>query len=1586
MKKVVALVLSVVMLLCLLPAVAFPAAAATALTEGQFAAKIEELKLQYPQGKYWNDYNGTDAEGISIAGNSICPGASIYTGVPCTTLGYCGGSGYCSCECGHYVGYQCFGFANLMCYKVFGSYATTAYTASDVNTGAGWEYHTSVSNYYAGDNVRINGMHSIFITKVVDDTVYFVDCNYSGPCQIDWSRSMSVDDLKGRTNYVVRMSGNTLTGTGENHYVSVSSISISVLPKTVYYCGEDLNADGVLTVYYDNGTSVDRLITTEMVSGYDAQKIGTQTITITYEGKTTSFDVEVIEAPIADIVFNDCNYCAYGSDWDGYNYQPTFTVYFKDGTSSWGNAPYLNFYYEGEHIWERIDYSDNQQDQPWKLGNTYEVTAKVFGFTRTFNVSTVLVQDVEITPVERMFGSGYIMSSWVGENYDEYKKWMEYDEDPENITVTFTDGSSLSCSLTEFKYLTGWNCRCYSYPDQSYENQWGIGDHTAVLELANFSKEYTVTIVPSPIASIEVEDVEIIVGTNGDSYGDFFYYYLPDLTATITLTDGTIINDYYIDLGDDRYEIDIDASSQWEEPWVLGGTYEVTATLLGVSTAFNVTIVPAPIESIEIEDIELFENISGWYDEDGQFIYDAYISNAIITLTDGTVIENTYIELDGSWHWIETNAEDMQYDEPWTAGNTYEVTATLLGFSATFNVTIVPSPVASIEVEDVEIMEYSDGYITDEGFFYYYHPDLNATITLTDGTIIDNYYFELGDSWYEIDIDTSSQWDEPWVLDGTYEITATLLGATTTFTVTIVPSPIASIEVEDVEIMEYSDGYITEEGFFYYDLPGLLATITLTDGTVINDQAVEINGVYHYIEGETSQWEEPWVLGGTYEVTATLLGVSTTFNVTIVPSPIAGIEIEDIEILEYSNGYINEEGFFQYQTPTLYATVTYKDGSTEEIRNYLELSGTDYWIDDDAWEMQYDEPWTAGNTYEITASLLGVSTTFTVTIVPAPIASIKVEDMEIMEGDNGEFNGEFFRYYLGSPNAIITLTDGTVINNNHIELGNSLYWIDVNTSQDDEPWVLGGTYEVTATLLGVSTTFNVTIVPSPVESIVLEDIVLFQGIDSYDYDEYDQYYFDSVLSEVILKDGTKAEIVHDYAIKYNGQYYYVDDTSGDVQYDEHWTVGNTYTVTAYLLGAYATFNVTIQENPIEKIEFVKLPDKTEYLVGESLNLKGATLRIKYKDGFNQDITIDDEYTPVYRHSFYAERIDRNSMLNVYDYFDVAGTYTTSFEFFGVTCELPVTVKDNPIKNISIRENADTTVTITVYNSDNTSYDMTIVDVQGLYAVEENQYYAHILTDKGAFNGMIYEGQDFIKIGLNINGEEVESNSIAANKWLKRLQLQNDLFYYLVFLREFETYSGTVNADNIDTIVQVAGYLDNFDYLIWEGGAFLEDDSRAAISGEIVREAVKKYWGITDIDLSLSEYYDAQTDTYRFFEPQYGGETYRSRPDQVSYSNGVWTIAITSDNYEDVLNIKFNSDLQIISFNLNGEDYTPGDIDGVEGINDRDAIYLLMNSFFEEDYPLNQSGDFDGNGEVNDRDAIYLLMYSFFPDDYPLMNQ
>ena len=69
--------------------------------------------------------------------------------------------------------------------------------------------------------------------------------------------------------------------------------------------------------------------------------------------------------------------------------------------------------------------------------------------------------------------------------------------------------------------------------------------------------------------------------------------------------------------------------------------------------------------------------------------------------------------------------------------------------------------------------------------------------------------------------------------------------------------------------------------------------------------------------------------------------------------------------------------------------------------------------------------------------------------------------------------------------------------------------------------------------------------------------------------------------------------------------------------------------------------------------------------------------------------------------------------------------------------------------------------------------------------------------------------------------------------------------------------------------------------------------------------------------------------------------------------------------------------------VGGASAPSGDMDGDGEVTDADAIYLLMHTFFPEDYPVAGNCDFDGDGEITDADAIYLLMYTFFPEDYPL---
>ena len=76
---------------------------------------------------------------------------------------------------------------------------------------------------------------------------------------------------------------------------NVASIAIVGTPKTDYKLNEALETLQII-VTKESGNTETITVTADMISGYDSTTEGTKTVTITYEGKTTSYNVNVKDA------------------------------------------------------------------------------------------------------------------------------------------------------------------------------------------------------------------------------------------------------------------------------------------------------------------------------------------------------------------------------------------------------------------------------------------------------------------------------------------------------------------------------------------------------------------------------------------------------------------------------------------------------------------------------------------------------------------------------------------------------------------------------------------------------------------------------------------------------------------------------------------------------------------------------------------------------------------------------------------------------------------------------------------------------------------------------------------------------------------------------------------------------------------------------------------------------------------------------------------------------------------------------------------------------------------------------------------
>ena len=144
------------------------------------------------------------------------------------------------------------------------------------------------TTYNIGDTLDVTGL-SILVTRAMGTT---------GVVTVTPDMVTGFDSSKENTNLSLTISytenGITKTARYEVSVVdSVKSITINGTPQSEVKYGEELDLSKIkLDVTKGSGTTQET-VTNSMISGYDKTKIGKQTVTITYGGQTTTFDVTV---------------------------------------------------------------------------------------------------------------------------------------------------------------------------------------------------------------------------------------------------------------------------------------------------------------------------------------------------------------------------------------------------------------------------------------------------------------------------------------------------------------------------------------------------------------------------------------------------------------------------------------------------------------------------------------------------------------------------------------------------------------------------------------------------------------------------------------------------------------------------------------------------------------------------------------------------------------------------------------------------------------------------------------------------------------------------------------------------------------------------------------------------------------------------------------------------------------------------------------------------------------------------------------------------------------------------------------------
>ena len=123
------------------------------------------------------------------------------------------------------------------------------------------------------------------------------------------------------------------------------------------------------------------------------------------------------------------------------------------------------------------------------------------------------VSSVSIGKIEIMDGIDIETRTYYNQEIDNYEQFTAYNYEIKDITVKLKNGDTIHSDHQSIDY-NGINYYIETSDDQTPDNQWGIGIHTAKATLFGFETEFEVAVLENPVERIEVNDIKIIEGSN----------------------------------------------------------------------------------------------------------------------------------------------------------------------------------------------------------------------------------------------------------------------------------------------------------------------------------------------------------------------------------------------------------------------------------------------------------------------------------------------------------------------------------------------------------------------------------------------------------------------------------------------------------------------------------------------------------------------------------------------------------------------------------------------------------------------------------------------------------------------------------------------------------------------------------------------------------------------------------------------------------------------------------------------------------------------------------------------------------------